>query len=224
MRHGSALITRFPYPGRLEWLGVRRIGESPCSGCETGLPSRPFAFRSATAFTPRFAPLRGHGITTARALRRAAASRHDPYANGFTASRMRSACCLRGSGTSAPAPLRQHARAYAYRGLRALASLSMARSGRRGPVRVVPEAIAETGLRLVGDPYGFVLARPPRDCRQGSSNQGRPTRLAICDFPQNPFLYAGSSNSDDQEPRLSVGPHRHRHQAPSPGASPQTAP
>ena len=163
-------------------------------------------------------------ITTARALRRAAASRHDPYANGFTASRMRSACCLRGSGTSAPAPLRQHARAYAYRGLRALASLSMARSGRRGPVRVVPEAIAETGLRLVGDPYGFVLARPPRDCRPGSSNQGRPTRLAICDFPQNPFLYAGSSNSDDQEPRLSVGPHRHRHQAPSPGASPQTAP
>ena len=106
------------------------VGESPCSGCETGLPSRPFAFRSATAFTPRFAPLRGHGITTARALRRAAASRHDPYANGLTASRMRSACCLRGSGTSAPAPLRQHARAYAYRGLRALASLSMARSDR----------------------------------------------------------------------------------------------
>ena len=51
---------------------------------------------------------------------------------GLTASRMRSACCLRGSGTSAPAPLRQHARAYAYayQGLRALASLSMARSER----------------------------------------------------------------------------------------------
>ena len=122
------------------------LGESPCSGCETGLPSRPFAFRSATAFTPRFAPLRGHGITTARALRRAAASRHDPYANGLTASRMRSACCLRGSGTSAPAPLRQHARAYAYRGLRALASLSMARSGCRHP----PESLAAGARRPPG--------------------------------------------------------------------------
>jgi hypothetical protein len=43
---------------------------------------------------------------------------------------MRSACCLRGFGTVAPSPLRQHARAYAYRGLRALASLSLARSDR----------------------------------------------------------------------------------------------
>ena len=63
-----------------------------------------------------------------RALRRAAAPCHDPYANGLTAYRMRSAYCLRGFGTSAPSPLRQYARAYAYRGLRALASLSMARS------------------------------------------------------------------------------------------------
>jgi len=49
--------------------------------------------------------------------------------NGLTASRMRSAYCLRGFGTTAPAPLRQYARAYAYPGLRAFASLSMARSG-----------------------------------------------------------------------------------------------
>ena len=68
---------------------------------------------------------------------------------GLTASRMRSACCLRGSGTSAPAPLRQHARAYAYRGLRALASLSMARSG--GSCGVPPaqdEGRQQTALAL----------------------------------------------------------------------------
>jgi len=75
----------------IRMLAFTKIGGSPCSGCETGLPSRPFAFRSATATTPRFAPLRGHGIATARARRRAAASRHDPYANGLTASRMCSA-------------------------------------------------------------------------------------------------------------------------------------
>ena len=86
------------------------VGESPCSGCETGLPSRPFAFRSATAFTPRFAPLRGHGITTARALRRAAVTRHNAYADDVTASRMLSARCLRGSGTSAPAATRPRLR------------------------------------------------------------------------------------------------------------------
>ena len=56
------------WPGELVTIGMlfAIIGESPCSGCETGLPSRPFAFRSATAFAPRFAPLRSHGITTAR--------------------------------------------------------------------------------------------------------------------------------------------------------------
>ena len=37
--------------------------------------------------------------------------------NGLTACRMRSAYCLRGFGTIAPSPLRQHARAYAYPGL-----------------------------------------------------------------------------------------------------------
>ena len=45
---------------------------SPCSGCETGRPSPPFAFRSATAYGPRFAPLRGHGSGTTRL-------RHGPY-------------------------------------------------------------------------------------------------------------------------------------------------
>jgi len=94
-----------------------------------GTSQSPFRLPLGDGLYARFAPLRGHGITTARALGRAAAARHDPYANGLTASRMRSACCLRGSGTRAPAPLLQHARAYAYRGLRALASLSLARSG-----------------------------------------------------------------------------------------------
>jgi hypothetical protein len=42
---------------------------------------------------------------------------------------MRSAYRLRGSGTIAPSPLRRYARAYAYRGLPAFASLSMAGSG-----------------------------------------------------------------------------------------------
>ena len=53
--------------------------------------------------------------------------------NGSTACRMRSAYRLRSFGTNAPSLLRQYARAYAYPGLRAFASLSMARSG--GPMR-----------------------------------------------------------------------------------------
>ena len=40
-----------------------------------------------------------------------------PTRHGLTAYRMRSAYCLRGFGTIAPSPLRQYARAYAYRGL-----------------------------------------------------------------------------------------------------------
>ena len=35
-----------------------RFGVSPCSGCETGRPSPPCAWRSATTLRPRFAPLR----------------------------------------------------------------------------------------------------------------------------------------------------------------------
>jgi hypothetical protein len=59
-------------------------------------PLRPGSPRSGVTASPR---------------RRPAAARHDPYANGLTASRMRSACCLRGSGARAPAPLRQSASA-----------------------------------------------------------------------------------------------------------------
>jgi len=51
-------------------------------------------------------------------------------ANGLTACRMRLHMPSAGLGPIGPAPLRPYARAYAYRGLRALASLSMARSGR----------------------------------------------------------------------------------------------
>ena len=48
--------------------------------------------------------------------------------NGLTACRMRLHMPFAGLGPIGPKPLRPYARAYAYRGLRALASLSMARS------------------------------------------------------------------------------------------------
>ncbi len=51
-------------------------------------------------------------------------------ANGLTACRMRLHTPSAGLGPLGPAPLRPYARAYAYRGLRAFASLSMARSER----------------------------------------------------------------------------------------------
>ncbi len=51
-------------------------------------------------------------------------------ANGLTACRMRLHTPSAGLGPLGPAPLRPYARAYAYRGLRAFASLSMARSAR----------------------------------------------------------------------------------------------
>jgi len=54
--------------------------------------------------------------------------RNGPTANGLTACGMRFAYPLRGR-VFAPSPLRVHARAHAYRGLRAFASLSLARSG-----------------------------------------------------------------------------------------------
>ena len=62
---------------------------SPCSGCETGHPSPPFAFRSATAFNAPVRPAPG------RTLRHFAASRQTPTANGLTPCRMRFACRLR---------------------------------------------------------------------------------------------------------------------------------
>jgi transposase len=51
---------------------------------------------------PRSAPLRGHGIGPARALRRVAAPRHVPYANALTASRMRLHTAFAASGPLGP--------------------------------------------------------------------------------------------------------------------------
>ena len=73
-------------------------------------------------------PRSGVGCATSSLLRSCSGSA-TPCANGLTACRMRSAYRLRGSGTIAPSPLRRYARAYAYRRLPALASLSMAGSG-----------------------------------------------------------------------------------------------
>ena len=107
------------------WLGV-----SPCSGCETGLPSPPFALRSATTLVPRFAPLRATA-TSRRAPKGAVGLRHGPPSNGLTAYRMRLHLASAASGHRdfAPLPRRPDARADAYRGLPAFASLSMAGSG-----------------------------------------------------------------------------------------------
>lgn len=57
-----------------------RTGVSPRPGCETGRPSRPFAFRSAIASMLRCAPLKGHSIGTAPALSRTVAPRGEPCA------------------------------------------------------------------------------------------------------------------------------------------------
>ena len=64
-----------------------------------------------------------------------------------------------GLGPIGPKPLRPYARAYAYRGLRALASLSMARSGGIGWLRVGVEyrimiLCVGAGLLVPGDLSG----------------------------------------------------------------------
>jgi len=84
------------------------VGVSPCSGCETGLPSLPFALRSATTIVPRFAPLRATA-TSRRAPKGAVGLRHGPTSNGLTAYRMRlhlasAASGLRPSTTPARRP------------------------------------------------------------------------------------------------------------------------
>ena len=84
------------------------IGVSPCSGCETGRPSPPFAFRSATTRVPRFAPLRATA-SSRRAPKGAVGLRHGPTSNGLTAYRMRlhlasAASGLRPSATPARRP------------------------------------------------------------------------------------------------------------------------
>jgi hypothetical protein len=86
-----------------------------------------------------FRPLRSATTFCAPAVLRSqrGSTRRSPTAptNDLSACRMRLHTASAGSGTSrtirstsAPSPLRPYARAYAYRGLRALASLSMARS------------------------------------------------------------------------------------------------
>jgi hypothetical protein len=56
-------------------------------------------------------------------------SSHYPTHNGFIANQMSSESCLSGFGTLVPTTLRKYTRADAYRGLLALASLSMAGIG-----------------------------------------------------------------------------------------------
>ena len=82
------------------------------------LPTGLAQWRQPCCAPVRPAPDRSSATSSARGRPRAA---HRPYANGLTAFRMRSACCLRSFGTIAPSPLRQHARAYTYRGLPAFA-------------------------------------------------------------------------------------------------------
>jgi len=101
--------------------------------CRVLLPPTGLAqWRQPCCAPVRPAPDRSSATSSARGRPRAA---HRPYANGLTAFRMRSACCLRSFGTIAPSPLRQHARAYTYRGLPAFAFAlhGRQRSKQRGP-------------------------------------------------------------------------------------------
>ncbi len=77
------------------------VGVSPCSGCETGHPSPPFALRSATTMgpqPPRSGSRHRHDVPPAGTI----GLDHDPTTNGSTACRMRSAYRLHGSGTGGP--------------------------------------------------------------------------------------------------------------------------
>jgi hypothetical protein len=109
--------------------------------------------------------------------------------NGLTASRMRSAYCLRGFGTTAPAPLRQYARAYAYPGLRAFASLSMARSDRRPTGSVSRTGTvagpADPAARRPGSRWGQTTRGPRERCpaarrHAACCRASRPRRCAHC--------------------------------------------
>ncbi len=84
-----------------EPVGAEAVGVSPCSGCETGHPSPPFAWRSATTLwprPPRSGSRRRHDESPAGTVGLC----HDPTTNGSTACRMRSASRLHGSGTCGP--------------------------------------------------------------------------------------------------------------------------
>ncbi|MBP6583449.1 MAG: hypothetical protein KA204_08330 [Chromatiaceae bacterium] len=63
---------------------------------------------------------------------------------------------LRGSGTTAPPPRRSHARTYAYRGLPAFASLSMA--GSEGSCRIGHAAIGPLPTMVRDGVSGVVFA------------------------------------------------------------------
>ncbi|MBP8289870.1 MAG: hypothetical protein KAX51_08725, partial [Chromatiaceae bacterium] len=68
---------------------------------------------------------------------------------------------LRGSGTTAPPPRRSHARTYAYRGLPAFASLSMAGSvGLSGP-----GSASAGNHRAIGAEWASSLTKPPAERR-----------------------------------------------------------
>ncbi len=88
-----------------------KLRVSPCSGCETGHPSPPFALRSGDNLyvprTPRSGATASALRASARPLRRMAWRR------------IGCACIWPASapGPTAPSPLRPAARAYAYRGL-----------------------------------------------------------------------------------------------------------
>ena len=100
--------------------------------CRVLLPPTGLAqWRQPCCAPVRPAPDRSSATSSARGRPRAA---HRPYANGLTAFRMRSACCLRSFGTIAPSPLRQHARAYTYRGLPAFAFALHGRQRRYEPL------------------------------------------------------------------------------------------
>ncbi len=112
-------------------LTITQAGLSPARTRGLARPhSPPFALRSATTLVPRFAPLRATA-TSRRAPKGAVGLRHGPPSNGLTAYRMRLHLASAASGHRdfAPLPRRPDARADAYRGLPAFASLSMAGSG-----------------------------------------------------------------------------------------------
>jgi hypothetical protein len=101
-----------------------------CSGGLSGLwtftAERYPAFAEGHDGVPPWKPCcvthdRAYGAPVRPAASGRAWAAHQPYANGLTACRMRSAYRLRGCGTLAPSPLRRYARADAYRGLPALA-------------------------------------------------------------------------------------------------------
>ncbi|MCC7280200.1 MAG: hypothetical protein IT487_18040 [Chromatiaceae bacterium] len=110
---------------KIPW--TNRIGVSPCSGCK-GTFQSPFALRSATTMRfqpPRTASRRHHdespvGWSDYAKTRRRMARRR-------VAGALHSAS--RAMGHAVPAPLRRHARADAFPGLPACASLSIAGSG-----------------------------------------------------------------------------------------------